>query len=175
MIATPAWFRYIVTAMTIVGGLHGICLMFLLIFDANVEGLGNLVLLLCMLAVFVYVTVAGLLFWKRPNEIRLLWWALAIQVPWISLPGFVYKLGVGFVGVVEFVINDTGSATSAGFGTNWDLGSTFTVRFLQKAPVEVGVNATALAALLLLRRYVAGRLREASPVISSEDGSARLE
>src|ERR1043165_1168712 len=104
MTPIPRWLRYTVLAMTILGGLHGISLLFLAIFEPSVQGVGNLLLLVGMLAVFVYVTVAGVFFWIRPGETRLLWWAFVIQVPHISLPGFVYNLGVGFVGTVAFVV-----------------------------------------------------------------------
>src|ERR1700722_13925417 len=147
----PPWFRLTLLGVTIVGGLHGIVITVGAFFRPDVPGFGVTVLLVCMVGAYAYVSAAGVVFWRHPDQSRPLFWALMIQVPWISLPGFVYKFAAGLSRSVALVANHTGDKYSAGFGTNWNLGSSSEFRLLQDAPVELGVNVAAVLALLLLR------------------------
>jgi len=68
------------------------------------------------------------------------------------MPGLVYKFSAGLYVAVAFVAKHVGDRYSAGLTGNFNLGSSYELRLLQDAPVEVGVNIAALAALFLLRR-----------------------
>jgi len=98
----------------------------------------------------------------------------AIQIPWISMPGFVYKFSAGFYFVGAFVAQHLGDKYSAGLNWNFNLGSSCELRLLQNAPVEVGVNIAALAALFLLKRAISASSvnpEEPSPKNDRQDSS----
>jgi hypothetical protein len=158
-----------ILAATIIGGLHGIVISVETVFDPDVRGLGVIVLMGCMVAAYTYVAAAGVAFWRYPHRIRPLFWALWIQVPWISLPGLVYKFAAGLSGSLALVLNHTGDKYSAGFKTGWNLGSSCEFRLLQDAPVEVGVNVAAIAALFLLRRLTSSRQEPVGAPLSKGD------
>lgn len=166
----PNWFRFALEALTILGGLHGIAITLVLFFKQDVHGFGTFALLACGLAAYMYVTVAGAIFLQDPKRLRPLFCALAIQIPWISTPGLVYKFAAGLVGSVAFVANHVTDTYSAGFATNWDVGSSWEFRLFQNAPIQLGVNLVALAALVFLRKL--GRLtqRPVSQAPPSSDG-----
>jgi hypothetical protein len=147
----PRWFRVTLLALTIAGGLHGIVITIADLFSPDVRGFGVIVVL-GFVGAYIYVAVAGVVFWRYPQQRRPLFWALGIQVPWISLPGLVYKFAVGLSGSLVLDLNHTGDKYAAGFKTSWNLGSSFQFWLLQDAPVEVGINVAAVAALFLLRR-----------------------
>jgi hypothetical protein len=93
-------------------------------------------------------------------------WALAIQIPWISLPGLVYKFSAGLYVSVAFIAKHYADKYSAGLNSGFNLGSSCEVRLLQNAPIELGVNVTALVALFLLSRSItstSATLKEPSP------------
>lgn len=98
--------------------------------------------------------MAGLVFWRHSNRVRPLFWAQVFQVPWISLPGLVYKFAVGLTSSIAVVFthtpSDAGDKYSAGFATHWSLGSSWELFLFRMAPLEVGVNVVPLAVLLLL-------------------------
>jgi hypothetical protein len=130
--------RLVLLATTILGGLHGVVLTIRLFFDPDERGFAPAMLIGCGLAAYVYVTAAGILYWRNPNHSKPLFWGLAIQVPWVSIPGVVYKFGVGLSWAVALVANHTGDKYSAGFYSGWQLGSSWELRLLQDAPLQVG-------------------------------------
>jgi hypothetical protein len=147
------WLRLTLVGTTVVGGLLGIAVTLRAFFRSE-PGFGTFALLGCALLGFVYITAAGVLYWRNPRQVQPLTWALAIQVPWISLPGFVYKFAAGAVGSIALVATKEGDTLSAGLHTYWHAGSSFELRFLQDAQWELGVNAAALLLLVLLQRSI---------------------
>jgi hypothetical protein len=105
-----------------------------------------------MAAAYAFVTVAGIIFWRQPQRLRPLRWALGLQIPWISNPGVVYQFAAGLYGMVAFVASKTGDRYSAGFTTKFNLGSSCELRLFQDAPFVLGINLVPLGALLLLNR-----------------------
>jgi len=146
-----ALLRFLVLAITILGGLHGTIVTFPLFFSDHAQGVVVYLLIACMLSAYAYVTVAGLVFWRYPDRIRPLFWAEFIQVPWISVPGLVYKFAVGSTAAVAFVFTHTDDKYSAGLETKFRLGSSWKVYLFRNAPVELGVSLIPVAVLLLLR------------------------
>lgn len=153
----PTWCRATILAATILGGIQGMMLSVPLLFSQDVQGIGAYVLILLILIAYAYVTVAGVIFWRYPNQLRPLSFALAMQVPCFSAPGLVYKFAVGLVVSVSFVVNHVAGKYSAGFSTSWNLGSSYELRFLQNARVELGINVIAVAGFLLLRKARSSR------------------
>jgi hypothetical protein len=148
-----AWLRLTLIGTTVVGGLLGVAVT-LRAFVRSEPGFGTFGLLGCALLGLVYITAAGLLYWRDPKQVGPLTWALAIQIPWISIPGFVYKFAAGAVGSIAVVATKEGDKLSAGLHTYWHAGSSFELRFLQDAQWELGVNAAALLLLVLLQRSI---------------------
>lgn len=150
------WLRVTVLLVTIPGGVFGFVVTLRAILAGNIRGIAAVSLVVCVLLAFAFVTLAGILYWRDPKESTPLMWALAIQIPWVSLPGIVYKFVVGAYGFVGLVVTHNSENYSIGFSANGSLGSLFEIRILQNANIELGVNAVALALLLLLRRFGRG-------------------
>ncbi len=150
-----AVFRFLVLATTILGGLHGVVVTLRMFFTDGSQGVFVDLVLAAMLAVYLYVIAAGLIFWRHPNRVRPLSWAQVIQIPSISLPGLVYKCAVGLTSVVAVVFthldSEAGDKYSVGFSANWSLGSSWEVYIFKMVALEVGVNVVPLVILLLLR------------------------
>ena len=152
MIAT--WTRFTILAFAILGGAYGFAMTVRDLLRVDALGFGTILLHASSLFGFAFVTAAGILFWHDHTERKLLMWAFGIQVPWISLPGFVYKFASGASGMLALVASHAGYKYSGGITAKAELGSTFEIRVLQNAPVEIGVNIVALALLILLWRSV---------------------
>lgn len=150
MIKVPTWFRVTLLIATILGGSHGATNAASLLLQ--VRGVSTFLLVSFIFTAYVLVVVAGLVFWKYPHQIRPLFWALAAQVPWISLPGFVYKFAAGLNVCVSLIASRIDHKYSAGFHTGFNVGSFFEIRFFQDANIEVGVNVAAFVAVLLLAK-----------------------
>ena len=166
-----AWLRLTLIGTTVVGGLLGIAVTLRAFFRSE-PGFGTFGLLGCALLGLVYITAAGLLYWRDPKQVGPLTWALAIQIPWISMPGFVYKFAAGAVGSVALVATHEGDTYSAGFDTNWHTGLWFELRFLQDAQLELGVNVAALVLLVLLRKWIHSTADTAKAQSSLTDAKA---
>ena len=170
-----AWLRFTLLAVTVLGGLHGIVICLQVLFSPSSQGFGASVLFSVFLAAYIYVTATGVIFWRQPNQTRPLMWALAIQIPWISLPGFVYKFSAGLYVAVAFIAKHEGDKYSAGLNGNFNLGSSCEFRLLQNAPIELGVNVAALAALFLLSKSFSSTsvtLTESSPTDDGKNSSS---
>ena len=164
-----AGFRLTLLVVTVLGGLHGVVISLKGLVSASSQGFGEYLLVSILLVVYAYVTTAGVIFWREPNETRPLKWALVIQVPWISLPGLVYKFVAGLHLSIGIIAKHHGDTYSAGLNWSFDIGSLCELRLFQSAPIEIGVNVAALAALFLLNREISatsGRLDTESVTLS---------
>src|SRR5438874_1789284 len=103
MLQTRAWLRLTLLTITVLGGLHGIVISLRVLFSPSPKGFGTSVIFGGILVAYIYVTTAGIIFGRQPNHTQPLMWALAIQVPWISLPGLVYKFSAGLYVAVAFI------------------------------------------------------------------------
>jgi hypothetical protein len=167
-----AWVRFVLTAVTVLGGMHGIALPLRALFSPSSQGFVAAVLFGAMLIAYTYVTVAGVIFWRQPNRRRPLIWALAIQIPWISLPGFVYKFSAGLYVSVAFIAKHLADTYSAGFNWSFNLGSSCEFRLFQMAPIELGVNVAALAALFLLNKSITSTSPSLTEPLPTDDGQS---
>jgi hypothetical protein len=123
-----------------------------------------------MLIAYTYVTAAAVIFWRQPNRTRPLIWALAIQIPWISLPGIIYKFSVGLYAPVAFIAKHDAPRYSAGFSWRFNLGSSCEFGLFQMAPIELGVNMVALALLFLLKNLIASTKTTLTEPLPKHDG-----
>jgi len=149
-----AWVRFVLAAVTVLGGMHGTALSLRALFTASSQGFTAAVLCAAILIAYTYVTAAGVIFWRQPNRTRPFIWARAIQIPWISLPGFVYKFSAGLYVSAAFIAKHHADKYSAGLNGSFNLGSSCEFRLFQMAPIELGVNVAALAAMLLLNKSI---------------------
>ncbi len=150
--SVPTWLRLTLLALTILGGLYG--LVETTIFSiAGVSGIFSLFVLVILISAYAFITVAGIIFWRKPETVRPLHWALGMQIPWISCPGIVYQLSTGMYLMVGFLVGVNGENYSAGFATKYNIGSSYELRLFQLAPFGLGINLIALTALLLLRSF----------------------
>ena len=147
-------FRFTLLAVTGLGGLHGVVISLKGLVSASSQGFGEFLFVSIILVAYAYVITACVIFWREPNETRPLKWALAIQIPWISLPGCVYKFVAGLHASISIVAKHHSDTYSAGLNWSFDIGSLYELRLFQSAPIEIGVNVAALAALVLLNREI---------------------
>jgi len=167
-----AWVRFVLAAVTVLGGLHGIALSLRALFTPSSQGFGAAVLCGAILIAYTYVTAAGAIFWRQPNRRRPLIWALAIQIPWISLPGFVYKFSAGLNVSVSFIAKHHADTYSAGLNGSFNLGSLCEFRLFQMAPIELGVNVAALAAMFLLNESITSTSPTLTEPLPKDDGQS---
>jgi hypothetical protein len=148
-----AWVRFVLLAVTVIGGLHGIAVSFGA--RCSSQGIVAVILFGIMLIAYTYVTVAAIIFWRQANRTRPLSGALAIQIPWVSLPGFVYKFSAGLYLDVAFIAKHHAERYSAGFNWRFSLGSSCEFGLFEMAPIELGINVAALTLLFLLNHSIA--------------------
>lgn len=161
------WLRLTLVTITVGGGFAGFVIALESLLNAKGQGPLNLLILVFFVALYGFVIASGLIFVQKPRRTRPLLIALAIQVPWISLPQVVYQFAAGFHASVGI-----GSLQPGTFGLRFGsaMGSTFTIMLLQDKPWILGVNVFALSILIMLLRPV----RTMSPAVSSV-GSSLLE
>jgi len=167
------WLRFTLIGTTIVGGLWGIGVTLRDLFSSE-RGFGASVVSGCILLGFVYVTTAGLLFWRDPKQVRPLIWALAIQIPWISMPGLAYKFEAGWYWSIALVATQKAETFSIGFGTKGDIASSCELMLFQDSQLELGINAAALALLVLLRRSIQSTANTVEGQSSTVDAKAQV-
>lgn len=114
------------------------------------------VLIVFILALFILVTVSGLVFVHNPRHTALMVVSLALQVPLLSSPIMAYRLAAGCQVFVGFV----GGRVTGGF----TVGSECVISVMQQLPCGVGVNVCALVLLILLLRATGTRNLEARSV-----------
>jgi hypothetical protein len=169
---TPIWFRYTLLALTILGGGAGIVLTLVACLRSELGGIGAWIVVGCAITAYFFVAAAGVAYWRHPNSFGPLRWALAIQIPWVSLPGLVYKFAAGISLSLGFIINHTDGKYSAGLHADWSLGSSWEFRLLQNAPWAVGVNIAPLAALYFLQKLTRAKgtaVEDSTPTSNGED------
>ena len=162
----------IVQAMA--GGLLGFAVSIVALLGPDTRGILASLLVMALALAFALVFAAGLTFWLKPDELRPMLLASAVQVPWVSLPGIVYRFVACWYWSLSVVMSHADDKYSAGFKTKLDFGSFSEVSILRDAPIEVGVNVIALAALLYLYRLNRAQ-HKATALLSHESSHAHPE
>lgn len=148
------WLRLLLVAVTVGGGFTGIVMIADLMASGNVRSAVQMVILLIFLALYAFVTVSGLLFVHNEKRTGPLSAALALQIPWISCPCFVYQFAAGLYGVVALETPENPVRTGIHFAWNLMLGTHFIFRISGHNDFawSFGINAAAVLLIFLLRR-----------------------
>jgi hypothetical protein len=163
------WLRLTLVTVTVGGGFTGVTMTLQTILGAQNQPLSYYMLVVVFLAVFVFVTVSGLVFVHNPRRTGPLIVSLALQIPWVSSPIIAYKLAAGFQVCVALI--------DGRFAGGFRLGSDFQINFFQQLPWGAGINLFALALLILLLRATqvpneSLQSTGSQPGISSASGNA---
>jgi hypothetical protein len=148
------WLRVVLILLTVGGGFSGI------VTAANallgpVIGWESGALAVIFLTLFVFVTATGIFFTLDQKRLRPLLIALAIQIPWLSTPRFVYKFATGFYAALNI-----GDALKPGrmavrLWSEVHLGSIASISWSRATtPWGVGINWVALVLFLFTWRTV---------------------
>jgi len=153
-ILMKTWLRLLLVTVTVGGGFAGIILTLNLFH--NVKGPLQFLIAFMFLVLFLFVTATGLLFVKDPTRTGPVLVSLAVQIPWVSCPVFVYQFATGLHGAITLgTPEDTGRF---GLHLGWDLlfGTSFqfSVGSYHDVPWTFGVNVVALILFIVLFRYV---------------------
>lgn len=164
------WLRLLLVTVTVGGGFGGVILALDLLYHLN--GWRQFMLSVIFFLCFLFVTVAGLIFVHNPKRTGLVLAALAMQIPWISSPVFVYQFATGLYAAVTLGTPDQSNrfglhlGFSMQFGTiaNGNIGS------YEEVPWTVGANVFALILFILLlrNRRLDKALKESEVVVQSE-------
>ena len=161
------WLRLTLITITVGGGFTGVLVTYASLFHSTDHRIVYYVLMTGFLALYGFVIASGLLFVHDPRRIRPLIAALAIQIPWISTPLFVYKFTAGFYAVLT--IGGPREVGNVGlyFGGESLLGNTFKFAFNQDIPWDIGINLWALMLVILVWRSVRTSETVSQPIPSA--------
>ncbi|WHI49648.1 hypothetical protein P3339_14335 [Microbulbifer sp. MLAF003] len=97
------------------------------------------------LTVFIYTLYAGLQFSKSASNTKQLSRAFLLQVPWLSSPILMYKIGTGIS--LAFMYS------SHGGNYFFSLGANYSMAIFSDRPWGIGVNLAAIGFLMLIKLY----------------------
>lgn len=137
-----SWLRLTIITMTVGGGFTGMAITLQAIFTSSGQNALSLSLMCLFFVAFGFVTASGLIFVHDPRRTGPLIGAIAIQVPSISSPIFVYSFATGANLTIIF-----GNSTTFNAGI---FRSSFSMFLFQNHSWQIGINVFALAILVLL-------------------------
>lgn len=166
------WLRLLLVTASVGGGFTGIA--GITGSFANAHSAGQVILLVVFLGLYGFVTASGLIFVYDPKRTRPLVAAIALQIPWISSPVFVYQFAAAVCATISLGTPD--EADRLHFMWSVFFGAHFQVRFglSLDVPFSVGVNVAAVALLGLLLRANQRRVQTPDlpmPVHDSSDSA----
>lgn len=143
------WLRLLLVLMSVGGGFTGIVLVGEKLFDFSKNGILGTTLFVAFFGLYSFVTASGLLFVYDSNRTRPLVIALAMQIPWVSCPVFVYQFASGMHAAVTLGTPDETSRFGLHLGWNLLFGTHFQFRVggFHDIPWTFGVNVVALVLL----------------------------
>jgi hypothetical protein len=159
------WLRLLLVALTVGGGFTGLTYTLNAFGGFEKYGLAAELVGLAFMALYAFVIVAGLLFVHDLHCTRPLLVAIALQIPWVSLPVFEYHFAAGLYAAVTL-----GPPQLAGqfvtYGLTGDLGANWKFRFASvlEGPWSLGINLFALFIYVLLRLSLRKTSRPREPV-----------
>lgn len=156
MVVLPRSIRIILVIQLVLGGLAGFGASVAGLFSSRVHGIVLTATVTFAAVLYAAVFLAGLALWHKPTELRPVLWGCAAQIPWVSLPGIVYKFVILWHWTFTVVLNHAANESSLAAKTNFSVLTSFLEwRVLGDADVAVGVNLYALAMFLYLRQRLA--------------------
>lgn len=164
------WLRLTLITMTVGGGFAGFAITFQTLqtgLTSHNQPILNLLLMGIFLVLNAGVTFSGLLFVYDPHRTSLLFAALAIQIPSISSSLIAYRFATGFELVVSIKGPAKGEDLAFHLGSNFFLGSSWSLSFSSEHQFGLGINVVALIMLVLLRRSGRMPLLAGQPEISA--------
>lgn len=147
------WLRLLLITMTVGGGYTGIVLTITLFRSLNTPL--QLLLIITFLILFSFVFAAGLLFVQNPKRTGPLLAALALQIPWVSSPQFVYQFVTGVYSATTLGTPENSDRLGVHFGWNLNIGAHFLFRLgsYEDVPLTIGINVVALILFIILFRF----------------------
>jgi hypothetical protein len=160
------WFLLTLVLATVGGGFAGLVTCAQLLVGASGRGIGYDLPVVIFLLLYLFVAISGLALVLNPRCTGLALAAVAIQIPLISFPLFIYKFAAGF----QLTLAIGSGHGRTGFDFRWFLGSGFTFRIAghPEYPLNIGINLFALALWWLLwreRRSAASRLPRSEDLV----------
>jgi hypothetical protein len=165
------WLRLTIVLMTVGGGFAGVLITADRLFHLNGHGAAYAIILAIFFLLYAFVTTSGLMFVHDPHRTRPVLVALALQMPWVSCPIFVYQFASGLYAAVT--VGEAEVAGNIGFHLGWiaQFGSLFRIAGFQDIPWNLGVNLIAVLMFVLLRRSVQSSSSTPKPLVSDSSES----
>jgi hypothetical protein len=160
------WLRLLLIVATVGGGYTGFSITAGTFSSFIPHGPFTELIGLTFMALYAFVTAAGLLFVYDPCWTRPMLVAIALQIPWVSLPVFEYHFAAA-----SYVAATLGPPRQAGqlltYALTADLGADFKFRFASvlSGPWSVGINLFAVLLYVLL--LLSSRTPARSPELAS--------
>jgi hypothetical protein len=119
-----------------------------------------------MIACSAFITASGLVLVYDPRRTRLAGVALALQIPYLCSPLFMYKLicGVGLYTVLSLEPIEDLVHVGEHIGIRFQLGGYWSLAIWEEHPLGIGVNWVALFLFIMLRRSMRAASRSVLPV-----------
>lgn len=145
-----SWLRLTLITMTVGGGFTGLVVSLQIFIQSLGQQWPSILIAAIMLLLYIYVFVAGLLFVQSPQRTGPLFWALLIQIPWISSSILVFNFAAGLGFLLGIKYADSG----IGFAPGWyyAIGAHSDLVVMRHNPVIIGMNICAFGFLVLLLR-----------------------
>jgi hypothetical protein len=163
------WLRLLLVVSTVGGGFTGFSLAANGFSSFMEHGLATGLGGLTIMALYGFVTAAGLLFVYDSRRTRPMLAAIALQIPWVSLPVFEYHFAAASYIAITLVLPQ--GPGLIGTNVEWSalLGADCKFRFASvlEGPSSVGINLFAVLLYVLLRLSVRrfSRSPEAAPTL----------
>lgn len=148
------WLRLLLILITVGGGFTGVVLSLQLVGEAKDQGAFQVVVALAFVGMYAFVTGSGLLLAHDPKRTRPVLVSLALQLPWVSCPVFVYEFAAGMHAAFTLGTPDDSDRIGLHLGWNLLVGSHCLFRFAdyQEVPWTFGVNLVPLILMTLMLR-----------------------
>lgn len=144
--------RWALIITQIGGGFTGIVITLDYLYNSENKPLPIVVMSIGFMAIYTFVTVAGVLYTLNEHNTRLLRVALWLQIPWISSTIIAWRFVAGF----SFAL----TLFDGGVNLVYWLGSFWQFSIFEEQPAGIGINL--FAALML---YLLMRVRDSQPNI----------
>jgi len=141
------WLRWALIITQVGGGFAGIVITLDYLYNSENTPPPVIVISMGFVALYTFVTIAGVLFAQDGRRTWLLRGALWLQIPWISSPIIAWRFTAGLSIAVTLIDSEIGVAY-------W-LGSIWQFDLFGDVPTGIGIN---LFAVLML--YLLGRMRD---------------
>ena len=157
-----SFFRWALIISQIGGGFAGIVITLDYLYNSGNTPLPIVVMSIGFMAIYAFVTVAGVLYALNEHNTRLLRVALWLQIPWISSTIIVWRFVAGF----SFAL----TLFDGGLNLVYWLGSFWQFNIFEEQPAGIGINLFAVLMLYLLR-HVRDLKQDAQPSLATQVNS----